>query len=743
MITLSSGQPAWGSGLVRGRLAVVLTLSIVVLMASVQTAGADGAVDARVLEDTHDRIVIQYTVGDYAIEPVLIDGREYSRISLDGASLMQIKGSPALPHVCNSIIIPNDAHMVVNVLESRYYDVDNADIAPSKGAIPRRLNPNDVPYTFGKTYEKDAFFPGESVALGEPYILRDYRGMVVKINPLQYNPVTRLLRVYTEVTVEVVRIGAGQINVLNRTLRERELSLAFHTIYEHHFLNYALESRYSPMDETGDMLIICHDAWLSNVQPLVDHKNAIGINTTVVGVSTIGNNSTSIKNYIQNAYDTGDLAFVLLVGDAAEVTTFTAVTGYNGASDPTYSLLAGGDDYPEIIVGRFSAGTSGEVDTQVERTIEYELMPATTQDWFWKGMGVASSQGTGDDGEYDWQHMRNIRADLLGHGYTTVDELYDGSQGGEDAAGNPTTQMVADCLNAGRGIVNYCGHGSPTSWSTSGFSSSYVNALTNDNMLPFIVSVACNNGEFDNYTTCFAEAWLRATNGSEPTGAIGCYASSISQPWDPPMEGQDEFNLLYVAETYHSYGALCYAASCSMMDDYPGSGSMWGTGPATFLTWHIFGDPSLRVCGTTEPPTCDDGILNQGEDLIDCGGPCPACDCLVDGDCLFCNGETCDAYGECQPGDYPCEPEEWCDEENDVCVSLPPCAAEDVNCDGTTDSLDLGVVKNPANWLLPVASAAEPRADVNGDGVVDAVDLGIVKNPTSWLSSTGDCQRPE
>jgi len=126
-------------------------------------------------------------------------------------------------------------------------------------------------------------------------------------------------------------------------------------------------------------------------------------------------------------------------------------------------------------------------------------------------------------------------------------------------------------------------------------------------MLPFISDVACLNGQFNGYT-CFAEAWLRATNGSEPTGAIGIYASSITQPWSPPMEGQDEFNLLYVAETYNCFGTYCYAGACSMMDDYPGNILTWGSGPATFNTWHIFGDPSLRLINDTEPPTAPTGL---------------------------------------------------------------------------------------------------------------------------------------
>ena len=70
-------------------------------------------------------------------------------------------------------------------------------------------------------------------------------------------------------------------------------------------------------------------------------------------------------------------------------------------------------------------------------------------------------------------------------------------------------------------------------------------------------------------------------------------------------------------------------------------------------------------------PTCDDGILNQGEDRIDCGGPCPACECTSDGACsdgTFCNGtETCDAHGECQSGSDPCTGQ-YCDEGSDQCV---------------------------------------------------------------------------
>ena len=556
---------------------------VLCLTATGALAAAGGTpVTVTVLHDQPNHIVIQYALGDFTREAVDIGGEKFTRIALGKESPIMQAGAPELPNVCRSLIIPDDARMTVRVLGTDFYEIDGLLVAPSKGHLPRTINPADVPYTFGKTYDTNEFFPGELVSLRDPYILRDYRGVVVELNPFQYDPVTRTLRVYTAATVAVATAGPGQLNVLDRSTRSGNLSLAFHQLYRRHFLNYGAKSRYNPLDEVGEILIICHDAWLTNVQPLANHKIARGISTTVVGVSTIGNSAALIKSYIQNLYDTSDLAFVLLVGDAAQVDTPYAS---GGSADPTYAKVAGTDDYPDIMIGRFSAETTAHVDTQVERTIEYENMSAWSQDWFWRGTGVASNQGPGDGGEYDDEHMDLIRDDLLDYGYTLVDQIYDPYG---------TASQVSAALNDGRGILNYCGHGGVYSWSSTGFNTGDVNALVNDNMLPFICSVACVNGRFDGYT-CFAETWLRATHNGEPTGAIGVYMSSIDQSWSPPMRAQDEFVDMYRTETYSTLGTLLYAGSCGMMDHYPAGGV------SMFNTWHLFGDPSLQVVGPRPP----------------------------------------------------------------------------------------------------------------------------------------------
>ena len=576
---------------------------VVAVLASAAAAGSNtGSVSVNVVQSIADQIVIEYQLGSFDQATVEIDGEPYAHVVLPHEAQLLNAGAPALPHVARSVIIPNDGVMALDVTDAQFYDIENIDLAPSKGDLSRTIDPADVPYWFGDEYGQDAFYPGPLATLGEPYILRDYRGLVVDVNPFQYNPVRRTLRVYTAVTVKLNRVSSGGLNVLKTIDAHAQASRAFADVYRAHFVNAPTTLRYTPLDELGNMLIICYDAWLPNVQPLVTHKNQIGIATTAVGVSTIGNTSTAIKNYILNLYNTTNLAFVLLVGDVAQVATPSAS---GGASDPSYALLAGSDNYPDIMVGRFSAETAAQVDTQVLRSVEYETLAATQQTWFLRATGIGSEyggSGQGDNNEADYVHIGIIRNLLLANGYSLVDGLY--------GPNLPTAGQVTTAVNAGRGLINYCGHGSVTSWSTTGFSNTNVNALTNDNMLPIIFSVACVNGQL-NYSSgpCFAEAWMRATHNGEPIGAAATYMSSINQDWDPPMAAQDEFNELLVAGTYHSVGTLFYAGSCGMMDKYPGSSAI-----NMYNTWHIFGDPSLRVVGVPgpTPPTATSVSVDVG-----------------------------------------------------------------------------------------------------------------------------------
>jgi uncharacterized protein YneR len=542
------------------------------------------------LSSNTDQSTIRFSLDGYLSSAVMTQRGEAVVIGLDGATAMLIQGAPDLPKMTASVIIPDLANMKVDIMDAHFTDFQNILIAPSKGNLTRDIDPSTIPFEFGPVYQQDAFFPGTLASLRDPYIIRDYRGQTVVVNPFQYNPVTKTLRVYMDITVRISTSTGTPVNPLVRTKPAGNPDLDFSLIYQGQFLNSAGNgSRYEAVPEFGNMLIICYGAFMDAIQPYAEWKKQIGYPVEIIDVGTIGN-SNAIKTYIANYYNTKGLTFVLLVGDAAQVPSSSTSAG---DSDNNYSYIVGTDHYPDLFIGRFSAENVTQVQTQVQKTLMYEQNPPIASDWFSICTGIGSDQGPGDDGELDYQHIRNIGNNkLLPYTYTYANELFDGTQGGNDEGGNPTPAQVAADINAGTGIINYTGHGSDNSWGTSGFSSSDVNNLTNDNLLPFIWSVACVNGNFVS-GTCFAEAWLRATHNGQPSGAVAFLGSTINQSWDPPMVGEDEMDDILV-ETYpglinRTFGALSMHG-CMQMNDEFGSG-----GDEMTDTWTCFGDPSLMV----------------------------------------------------------------------------------------------------------------------------------------------------
>lgn len=556
---------------------LLLTLTFALTAREITVSSYDNHI--QLLDSNPEHMVMQLTLGHFNAEPVDIDGNTWNLISLKKEGLTLEAGYPQVPVLARSVIIPNTAKMELSILNSEYVEMI-LPVAPSKGNLTRDINPEMVPYYFAKFYSGNEFWPENLSYLTEPFILRDYRGITVRFQPFVYYPATQTLRIYTKLTVALEANGTDLTNSLS--VVKTSYAQEFAPLYENMFLNFN-QAKYPSLAEQGRILAIKNSMFDNVMQPWIDWKRQNGYRVDVVDVTVAGPTATQIKTYIQNQYNLNDgLMFVQIFGDAPQVPTLTSG---GGGSDPSYSLLAGSDSYPDIYVGRFSAQTVAEMETQITRSVHYERDIQAGSQWIQRAMGIASNQGggsQGDMGESDQQHQENIRTDLLNYGYLSVDQIYE-SMGA-------TAAQVSTNLNQGRGFINYTGHGADTYWVTTGFSNTHVNALVNDYKLPFIQSVACVNGNFVSQT-CFAEAWLRSVNEATnaPAGAIGFYGSSINQSWNPPMRAQDETVDLLVAEQKHTMGGIFYNGSSKMIEVYGQDGI------SMFLTWNIFGDCSLMV----------------------------------------------------------------------------------------------------------------------------------------------------
>lgn len=564
------------------------------LIVGVLASGLTFGQDISMINSSENQITLNHELVPVTLQTTIVNGNQAINFGESHKITSLELGSPELPFFTESIHLPNRGKVVLTVEHDGFEEIENVEVTPSKGNLKRNVNPSDVAFTYGEAYQTDAFFPGNLIEHSAPYIFRTERGVTVQFNPYQYNPVTKTLRVYQNLRA-VVSIDDKQEG-WNEIAVDQKATKKFNEYYSHHFINYS-QPKYTPVEEEGHMLIITDASYQETFTPFVDWKREKGISTTVVTTDVTGTTDTEIKSYIADFYaDHPELTFVLLGGDHDKVKSHTY--GMSGGeqlwSDSYYGQLAGGtnDYYPEVFVGRFS-GTASQIQLMINRTLDYEKTPAAG-DWMTKAIGIASSEGNGygNDGEADWVHARNNRQKFLDYGYTEVYEFYQGSQGGDDAPGEPLNSDIQSAVNSGVGLFNYTGHGAQNVCVTGNFSSSDINGATNEGKYPFVISVACNNGTFTS-GTCISEIWQRAKmNSGEPTGAIAACGSSILMAWAPPMETQDEMtNIIteqYANNKKETLGGLFYNSQIGMMEDYNNNASSI----EVMQTWIFFGDPS-------------------------------------------------------------------------------------------------------------------------------------------------------
>lgn len=550
------------------------------------------AQDFRLVDAREDQLLIEHQLRETAFQYRTFQQQDWIDFSQSHAVTLLSEAAPCLPRFSESLVIPDRGQTQLIVEYDAYYDIADARVLPSKGNLKRNTDPETIPYAFGAAYGTDAFFPGKLAETSSPFLARDTRGITVTFYPYQYNPVTQVLRVYTNLRVRLAT------NQKEKGMNENRFAhpASNNPLIQNLFLNGNKQAKYTPLGEAGAMLVICPDAYQEAIQPFVQWKTQKGIAVSVVSTAETGTTDAGIKAWMQNYYSTHhDLLYVLLVGDHADIPAHSyGITSDNEElwSDSYYAQLAGSDYYPEVFVGRFS-GNAAQIATMVTRTLEYEKNPAPGN-WMTKAIGLGSGEGAGfgDDGEPDWQHLRNIRSKLMNFSYSDVYEFYDGSRGGSDVNGNPNAAVIVPAINDGVGLFNYCGHGDINLCVTGNFTSSNIANATNNGKYPFVVSVACNNGTFT-LGSCISEVWLREMNADTPAGAIAACGSSILMSWAPPMQTQDEMAEL-ISEAYPSnrkstLGGLFYNSQMSMLEKYPEE-----EGIEVIQTWVFFGDPSVE-----------------------------------------------------------------------------------------------------------------------------------------------------
>jgi len=455
---------------------------------------------------------MQFANPQVSREEVTAGGERYTDVWIEGENSTLDTGLPSLPVVNRLIGIPDRGAVQLRILNAEYTELSGVRVFPFQGLESESEPSSDEFHQDQDFYRRNVWYPSEIAVLGDPAVLRDVRIVTVSIRPVQYNPATGILRIYSNIDIQVEPTPGPGINEKTRSFAHP--SNAFLPMYRQ------LENfEYLGLDQEpalpGTYLIICHDhpSPIGYAQQLAEWKQRKGIPTRIATLTETGSSSTEIRSYIQNAYNTWDSPpeFLCMLGDHFDPANPFHVPANPGIfNDDEYGRVAGNDMLADIAIGRLSAMDAASMEYIVAKTIRYEQNPFTGLNWFTKAYLIA---GTSFNITSNVTTMEHVRRKMYDRGFSEV-VLH-------TSPGAISEPLFRQQINQGRTFFFH-----RPGW-TGEIGQSALTGLSNGWMMPFAYTLTCGSGPFAG-THGFGELFLRYGSMANGGGCIGCIGSTTS-----------------------------------------------------------------------------------------------------------------------------------------------------------------------------------------------------------------------
>lgn len=496
-----------------------------------------------------ESIELEYTFPGATVTFRKVNNTDYCFLHIDGFGMMGKEGQPAMPMHNDLIAIPENADAEIVILETDYIEYTGYYVHPAlEPALDVEGAPEPAFKIDERIYNSDKFYPESITAIVEILKIRGLDVAVAQVRPVQFNPVTQTLRVYSKIKYRVEFPGSNK----SYDSFGDSNSKHFTDTYSRTFLNGGNLpegiSKFSPDDPSKNYIIITHDSYIDAADSLANWKRQMGYSVEIISRSnwTEVDVFTEIMQRYYSYIPHPD--YFVIIGDHQDVPAVMVNNTY--PTDLYYACMDGSADYvPDMAHGRISVSTPTEAMDVVMKMINYERSPITDPDFYSTALVCAQFQDDDTNGYADRRFTHtaeDVRNYLLGQNYT-VNRIYytagnatptnfnDGyySNGepippellkpGYSWDGGP--QAIINSIDSGKFFVLHRDHGyvGGTGWAHPYFTKSYIDNLQNGDKLPVVFSINCHTGEFS-LQECFAEKFHRKPVG----GAVGVFAASYA-----------------------------------------------------------------------------------------------------------------------------------------------------------------------------------------------------------------------
>ena len=270
---------------------------------------------------TMDIQIFGLTTEDINTEAMINTQNEvFTSISLPNEYHTGEIGRPSMPAIKRTIGVPLGAQISIEIINAEYRDIPLGSLGIDKRIMPVLAPVEKIPgkkpvfELDDKLYGQDEFYPVSVARIENEDLMRGHRLSVLEITPIQYNPITNILRCYTEFEVRLRFAGGDVTRTKERILRD--YSPVFEDFIKRRVSNYGMYENIvrGVLPLPIHYLIITHNSFQPQVNDLASWLKQKGFKVKVANQDSITSWTISgIESYIdaQNPSPT----YLLLVGD--------------------------------------------------------------------------------------------------------------------------------------------------------------------------------------------------------------------------------------------------------------------------------------------------------------------------------------------------------------------------------------------------------------------------------------------
>jgi len=437
----------------------------------------------------------------------------YTRIQYQGTNNeLSIPSAPLLPFYQKVLTLPHDAkiqqvNMFFDTIQHQNIDQKIKPVQQSVyRSYPSNINYQPLLIENKDIYQADQFYPQNwydySIRCGLDLQGNQATFVIINIYPVRYHAINNELMYLSDVTLECQ-------------------------------YSTATEKPVQQSVSTYDLVIIAPSTFVSELEPLVEHKTNMGLKTILKTTEDIyteyegRDKPEQIKYFIKDAKEQWEASYILLVGGLKSYiyardkddqnqgsTAWHVPVRYTNIkesdevgciSDLYYSDLyrynettmewefedwdSNGDDIfakwsftardeldliPDIYVGRLPCRNIIELRIVRDKIITYESTSPEEKDWYKKIIAISGKNFDLWNGQPDGEFLTDCAIENMSSRIDEAVRIY-ASNNLTGVGPVPDTEDIVEEISKGAGFIDFEGHGNPVSWSTIKADGDYAN----------------------------------------------------------------------------------------------------------------------------------------------------------------------------------------------------------------------------------------------------------------------------